>query len=132
MAAPFLKVRLWPAMLTICASVCANGGTAVAQDDASARANRMAYDSAILCFIANGIVAGDYRRDGNGPKQADFEAKARESFDIATRAGDALGYSGTRVNQDFGLAQTEETPRLVRDPAYFRKTAAMCKSLGLM
>jgi hypothetical protein len=113
-------------VLALCA------GTAAAQDDAAAHANRSAYEAAIKCFVADGIVAGDYRRDGNQVAQAALEAKARESFDIATRAGDALGYSGTRVYQDFGLAQAEEVPRLVREPAYFRKAAAMCKALGLM
>ena len=132
MAVPFSKVRLWPAVLTICACVCADVGTAVAQDDAVTRANRMAYDSAIKCFIANGIVAGDWRRDGDKAKQAVFEAKARESFDIATKAGDVLGYSGTRINQDFGLAQSEDMPRMMTDNAYFKSTVAMCKSLGLM
>jgi hypothetical protein len=92
----------------------------------------MAYESAMRCFITNGLIAGDERRNGDSAKQEAFEAKARESFDIATRAGDALGYSGTHVNQDFGLAQTREMPRLLTDKAYFKQTVTLCKKLGLM
>src|SRR5580704_1215538 len=117
------QIAVLPVACTLAFAV----GTATAQDDAMTRGNRMAYDSAIQCFIADGIVAGDERKDGNAAKQAALEAKARESFDIATRAGTALGYSGTRVNQDFGLAQASEMPRLMTDSAYFKRTAETCK-----
>ncbi len=126
--------------LTACALACAvalavTSAVAAADsdgDDAVLRADKMAYDSAIKCFIANGIVAGDWHRDGNSAKQLASEAKARESFDLATRAGETLGYSGTRMNEDFGLAQTAELPRMMTDVAYFKRTAATCKALGLM
>ncbi len=120
------------AALPVACALALCAGTAAAQDNSIARANRMAYDSAILCFIADGIVAGDARRAGDQERQATLEAKARESFDIALKAGDALGYSGTRINEDFGLAQSSEATRLVTDGAYFRSTAARCKQLGLM
>lgn len=103
-----------------------------ASEDAPTRANRMAYEAAMKCFIANGIVTADMRREGNKMQEAAFEARARQSFEIAVKLGDKLGYSGTRVNEDFGLAQTRETVRLMNDGAYFKRTAATCKALGLM
>jgi hypothetical protein len=106
-------------------------GSAFAEDDAT-RANHIAYDAAIKCFIANGILTGDEREKGDRAREAIFEAQARQSFEIAVKLGDALGYSGTRVNEDFGLAQTREMSKLMNNSAYFKSTAATCKALGLM
>lgn len=103
-----------------------------ASEDAAAHANRVAYDAAMKCFIADGILTADKRRQGNKAGEAAFEAKARQSFEVAVQLGQKLGYSGTRVNEDFGLAQTRETARLMSDTAYFHQTANMCKVLGLM
>ncbi len=115
---------------TLAFSVCLAG--AASAEDAAMRANRSAYEAAIKCFIANGIVAGDKREDGDKVEQAVFEGKARESFEIANKAGAALGYTGSHINEDFGLAQASEMPRLVKDSGYFKRTAAICKGLGLM
>lgn len=92
----------------------------------------MAYDVAIKCFIANGILSGDREDAGDKSGAASYEAKARQSFDVAGKLGAALNYSGSRINQDFGLAQAHELPRLVRDAGYLRRVSAMCRSAGLM
>ena len=106
--------------------------SAAAGEDAMTRANRSAYEAAMTCFVANGIVTGDKRQSGDKKQEAVFEAKARQSFDIAVQLGHKLGYSGTHINEDFGLAQAREIGRLMTDSAYFRRTAATCKALGLM
>ena len=105
-------------------------GTAVA-DDTMTRANRMAYDIAMKCFVANGVARGNSRDVGDTAQAAAYEAKARRSFNAASNLGDALRYSDKRVDQDFGLAQTQELPKLVKDGAYLRQTLATCESAGL-
>jgi hypothetical protein len=114
--------------------ICLGIGSAAANstDDAVGRANRMAYDSAMRCFVANGLIAGRARDRGDKQLQAAYEAKARASFDIAVNLGQVLGYTGSRVNQDFGLAQSEELPKLVGDEAHLERVKANCKALGLM
>jgi hypothetical protein len=108
------------------------GYTAFAQDDATTRANRSAYQAAMKCFVADGVAIGDARDSGDPSKVDAFDAKARKSFDIAKKLGVLLGYSGDRMEQDFGLAQTYELPRMLKDIAYYRSAAATCKALGLM
>jgi hypothetical protein len=134
MPMPLFKARrrLVAAALVVCVCLCADAAVADSADDAVARANRMAYETAIKCFIVDGIATGDQRDAGDKAKASAFESKARESFDTATKLGDALGYSGSRVNQDFGLAQAYELPKMIKDSGYYRKAAAVCKALGLL
>lgn len=96
------------------------------------QANRAAYGHAMKCFVANGHARGMRQRAGDEAKAAAYETKARMSFDTAVKLGRALGYSGDRMDQDFGLAQTRELPAMVSDQKYFVEAAATCKALGLM
>jgi hypothetical protein len=105
---------------------------ATAQSDAVTRANRMAYDLAIKCFVANGFARGDNLDAGDQATAAVFEAGARKSFDIAGKLGDVLGYSGNQQNEDFGMAQTRELAKFVQDKSYLKKTLATCKAAGLL
>jgi hypothetical protein len=120
------------AVLAVCACVCASASTAVAQEDAVARANRSAYDAAMTCFVAAGVAAGDFKKAGNVEKASALEGKARTSFDTAVRLGRSLGYTGEHMDEDFGLTQTRELPRMMSDTAYYRSEVAICKALGLM
>ena len=106
--------------------------SALAQTDAVTRANLMAYELAMKCFVANGAARGDNLDAGDNATAATFEAGARKSFDTARKLGDVLGYSGSRQDQDFGLAQARELPRFVADKAYLRKSLSTCKAVGLL
>jgi len=99
---------------------------------AGTASDKTAYDAAMQCFIANGVEKGNRRDVGDAKGAAAFEAKAREDFDIAVTLGKTLGFSGNRINQDFGMAQADQLPKLVKDRAYFERTAATCRQLGLM
>ncbi len=117
-------------MLVACACFCS--GTAIGADDPVTRANRMAYDLAIKCFVANGVARGDNLDAGDQAAASVFEAGARKSFDTAGKLGDTLGYSGSQQNEDFGMAQTRELAKFVQDKSYLRKTLATCKAVGLL
>lgn len=92
----------------------------------------MAYDAAMKCFVADGIVSGDYDKAGNAAKASEFEAKARTSFDAALKLGQTLGYSNEHIHEDFGLVQARELARMMTDGTYFRNAATTCKALGMM
>jgi hypothetical protein len=100
-------------------------------DDATTQADRSAYDWAVKCFVANGSARGTSNDAGDTAKAAAFERRARSSFDTASALADKLGYTGSRFNQDLGLAQAQELPKFVKDVAYLRSTEATCKSLGM-
>ncbi len=106
--------------------------TAAHAADNTATAKQQAYGYAMRCFIANGMVLGEHQDAGKTEAANATDAHARRSFDHAVRLGGELGYSGNRIDQDFGLAQARELPKLVQDAAYFKKTTAICKALGLM
>jgi len=108
-------------------------GTGVAAaDNAAARANRIAYDSAIKCAVANSL-AGDDRHDaGDDAGATAYKAKSRRSFDLTYALGDKLGYSEKQIAHDLDFAQLSEMPKMMRDKSYFLKTAATCKALKLM
>jgi hypothetical protein len=110
----------------------ATAAAAGSTDDAVARANRSAYQAAMKCFVADGVALGDARDAADTGKQSGYDAMARKSFDAAKKLGSLLGYTGERMDQDFSLAQTYELPRMMKDVAYFRQAAAVCKAIGLM
>jgi hypothetical protein len=126
------KTRWLAAALAACVCLAAATALADSTDDAVRKANELAYEAAMKCFVADGILTGDERERGDKAKEVTFEAKARQSFETAEKLGDVLGYSGTRVNEDFGLAQAREMAKLMYDAAYFKRAAATCKALGLM
>lgn len=118
-------VRLMAALSTCACLFLAN--PAAGEDS-----NQTAYAAAIKCFIANSVAKGNSHDAGYTAEAAAYETKARESFDIAVTLGKTLGYSGGRINQDMGMAQGQELPKLVQNKAYFRQAVATCKALGLM
>lgn len=93
---------------------------------------RQAYDAALKCFVANGLVSGDFRDQGKVDQAQLFDAKAHADFDLAVKFGKELGYSNKKINGDFDSAKASELPRMMRDSAYYKTTAATCKALGLM
>lgn len=101
-------------------------------EDGMRRANHMAYQSAMKCFVANGIVVSDARDARNAAKEAAFDAKAHQSFDLAYLAGHELGVSQERVTADLKAVQDVEMPKMTRDAVYFKEAVAHCKALGLM
>ena len=111
-----------------------NAGSTLAQtaSGSNAPAYRMAYQSAMKCFVANGIIAGDQRREGDAVKAALYEQKAKEAFELAFRAGRKVGLSDARIRTDIDQAQTRELPLMMRDDAYFKRAAGECRALGLM
>lgn len=115
--------------LTVAAAILSLSGSEATAS--SPDTNRSAYTFAMKCFVANGIARGNSRDAGNAAQANDYEARARESFDVASKLGETLGYSGSRVSQDFGMAQTEEMPKMVRDKPYLSGSLAACKSAGL-
>jgi hypothetical protein len=101
-------------------------------EDAITRGNRLAYEASMKCYVANGVARSDAQDKGKADLTALYEAKARQSFDIAVKLGGVLGYPGSHINEDFGLAETRELPKMVADVAYFRAAASTCKAMGLM
>ena len=105
---------------------------AFAHDDSVARANRIAYDAAIKCAVANSL-AGDDRHDaGDEAGAAAYKSKSRRSFDLTYTLGGKLGYEQNQIAHDLDFAQLSEMPKMVRDRSYFMSTAATCKALHLM
>lgn len=109
------------------------GGPAFARsNDPATTAATAAYDTAILCFVANGNASEDRRR-ANDPVGADrYDANAKRSFDTAVRLGASLRYSNERINADLGVRMDRELARMVREPAYYRQIVANCRAYGLM
>jgi hypothetical protein len=105
---------------------------ASAQDDAVTRANRLAYDSTLKCFVADGYASDERRKAGDAVKSAAYKAKARESFDLAYAAGEKIGLTDQKIGRDLDFAQETELPQFIRDQRYLLDTAATCKALGLM
>lgn len=101
-------------------------------DSPTQRANKMAYDAAMKCFVANGHASGLQNEAGH-PKQAErYTAGARTSFDAAQRLGKSLGYSSQRISDDIQTAQTRELLVMMRNDTYFREAVATCRALKLM
>lgn len=91
-----------------------------------------AYSNAMLCFVTNGVASNQRNRAGDPSKAELYDKQAREAFDIASTAGQHLGYSKTRMESDFAKKQSEELPKMVKDQNYFYVAVAHCKALGLM
>jgi hypothetical protein len=105
---------------------------ALARDDSVARANRIAYDAAIKCAVANSL-AGDDRHDaGDEAGATAYKSKSRRSFDLTYTLGEKLGYEQKQIAHDLDFAQLSEMPKMVRDRGYFLSSAATCKALHLM
>ena len=119
------------ALLAVILTVSAR--TASAQDDpATTQANRAAYQAAMKCFVVAGTATGERRDAGDTAKAEMYETKARKAFDTAVRLAGMLGYDRDKVDQDFGLAQAQELPKMVKDIDYYRRSAATCRAIGLL
>ena len=120
------------ASVIICASVILFGIPASASDDAAAHAIRLAYDTAIKCFVAGGLASDNRHDAGDETGASAYRAKARQSFNVAYTAGAKLGMTDRQVARDLDFAQDTELTRMLRDNSYFTSTAATCKAVGLM
>ncbi len=116
----------------ICGAAILFNNSASAGDDAAAHTNRLAYDTAIRCFVADAYASDERRKVGDEVKADSYKAKSRESFDLAYTAGDKIGLTDKQVGRDLDFAQQTELPRLIRDQHYLLDTASTCKALGLM
>jgi hypothetical protein len=126
-----MRLRFTVALLAF-ACLSARAATADGADDAVARANRIAYDAAIKCAVANSL-AGDDRHDvGDEVGASGYKDKSRRSFDLTYTLGGKLGYAQDRITRDLNFAQLSEMPKMMRDRSYFMSTAATCKALHLM
>jgi hypothetical protein len=103
-----------------------------AQDDAVTRANRMAYEASMKCFVANGRAMGLRKRAGDVAMTRYYEDKSRQSFDTAVKLGLSLDRDRDQIEQDFSIVQVRELPEIIRNDGYFRDAIATCKALGLM
>jgi hypothetical protein len=116
----------------VAALATALGGPVLAQSDSATQADRSAYQAAMKCFVVVGMLVGDAKDNGKPELSADYDTKARRSFDFAVQLGHKIGLSGEEISEDFGLAQSRELPKLVANKSYFRSEAATCKALGLL
>ena len=94
--------------------------------------NRLAYDAAIKCFVANGYAMGVRQRAGDPDTAAIYKAKAHLSFDTALKLGGMLGLSNDHITEDLSSVQAQELPPMTKDEAYFENAAATCRAIGLM
>ncbi len=100
--------------------------------DATTQARRTAYEFAMTCYVAYGTARGNALDVGRKPEAATYEARSRKAFNMAVNLGNALGYSGTHENEDFGLAEARELPKFVKDRAYLNQTLTACQSAGVL
>jgi hypothetical protein len=129
---PPSRTRLVGVAVTLAALLCANASAASSTDDAVTRANHMAYDAAIKCFVADAYASDERRKAGDAAKSAAYHTMSRVSFDVAFTAGTKIGFDDDKVNRDLEFAQETELPRFIRDQKYLLDTAATCKAMGLM
>lgn len=94
--------------------------------------DQQAYDLSIKCFAANAVARSDAVQLGKKDLAANFQEKAKASFDAAVKFGSSLGYSGSMVQQDLEAVEQRELPKLTQDRSYFQKVAATCRALELM
>lgn len=125
-------VQALPAAIASVALFAAGVSVAEPAQQATAQARRSAYDAAMKCFVASGYVIGERERAGDAAGAARYEQHARRSFDTALGLGRALSLSGSRIDQDLGLAQTRHLPPMVADRRYLEQSVSMCRALGLM
>jgi hypothetical protein len=103
-----------------------------AESEGQQHAQRLAYEAAMKCFVANSYVSGERAKAGDAAKAASYDANARKSFDLSYRAGEALGVGEAQVKRDLDFAQANELPKMVGNLDYLKGVAATCKALSLM
>src|ERR1700741_1780461 len=107
--------RFSAAALGLCACLIAPISRA---EDAMTRANRMAYQSVMKCFVASGYASDERRRAGDPAKADSYRAQARNSFDLAYTVGEKLGLSDKQVGRDLNFYQDTELPKFIGDKPY--------------
>jgi hypothetical protein len=124
--------QLCAAALALGACLYAGSAGADSVDEAEMRATGMAYQAAMKCYVTLAYASDQRRKAGDNGKSALYEAKARQSFDMAFRAGEKTGLNDDRINRDIDFVQKTELPKLIQDEKYFLATAAMCKAAGFL
>jgi len=107
-------------------------GSALAQDSATAHGNRVAYEWALKCFVANGRAEGMRTRAGDTAKAEYYKSKGHQSFDAAIKLGAILHLSGDQIDEDINATENRELPPMVTDQHYMLDVVANCKGFGLM
>jgi hypothetical protein len=124
--------RAYCSALTLVVFAISASNAGAEESAAVGRANRMAYEASMKCFVANGHARGLRTRAGDPAKAAMYERKAHDAFDMAHLAGQALGLSEDEVNADIKAVQDETLPRMVGNESYFHDAVAACKAADLM
>lgn len=106
-------------------------GSAMAQTRAS-QADRLAYDAALKCYVANTVAASGREAVGDSAGVERYRVNANRAFDGAMALGRSMGMSNVQLNRDLDSVEARELSRMVPDAAYFRQTVAACKAVGLM
>lgn len=101
--------------------------TAAAQ--ASEQANRQAYVYAMRCFATAAGVQTDPR--STPAEKAAADASFESAYNAAIRMGRLLGLSGRRIEDDMASTVRVEAALQLRDAAYYLRTQAECRQLGL-
>jgi len=117
--------------LSACLLLAALNPAVADTESAVTKANRGAYAIALKCFVAYGINSGSYQKAGEKAKAVAMERQARASFDAVVKLGGRLGYSNARIDQDFGVAQGSELPKMWSDGNYFAEVLGTCQQVGL-
>lgn len=100
---------------------------------ADPRGNQLAYNYAMRCFVAGGILAGDMRRRGDQPDRIAATSRyGKKAFDLAYQVGGVLGFSKKQISADLDSFQRTEARRLVLESGYMDATWADCAKLDLM
>lgn len=99
--------------------------------DPTTKANRMAYEASMKCFVVDTRLSALRRRAGDEAKSTYYDDRSKAAFDAAVALGQKIGRRKDEIERDFNIVQVRELPELLRDDGYMRSAIAACKALGL-
>jgi hypothetical protein len=99
------------------------------QTNQQADPNRRAYGYALRCAATAAGVYTDPRSTSAEKSAAD--ASYGRAYDAAMRMGRVLGLSSQHVGDDMAASVRVEAALQLRDAAYYRRTQAECRQLGM-
>jgi hypothetical protein len=115
----------------IVVSTIAGGATAQDDPNAATRANQMAYEASMKCFVVDTRLSALRKRAGDDAKSTYYDDRSKAAFDTAVALGQKIGLEKDEIERDFNVVQVRELPELLRDDGYMRSAIATCKALGL-
>ena len=128
---PRKAVRM-AALSAACAFALCAGTAAVFRASAAEADVQRAYDTARLCYVANGHVYSAFKDAGDTANAQLFEGKGKKAFDLAYFYGNMLHLSQEQIGADLDRTTETELRKLVGDNNYLTTVARTCKSSGLM